>query len=125
MAGFRFDHVNIRTAHPAAVRSFFVEVVGLHEGARPPFDFPGHWLYQGEAAVVHIVTVTDDAAPAPGGAFDHVAFRGEDYDGVRARLEGAGYEFFERVVPGSGDRQVFVALPGGVKVELDFAPDGG
>src|SRR5262249_13042171 len=49
------QHVNIRCIDAAASRDFYVQVIGLKEGYRPPFNFPGHWLYLGEVAVIHLV----------------------------------------------------------------------
>jgi catechol 2,3-dioxygenase-like lactoylglutathione lyase family enzyme len=40
-----FDHINIRTANVTAMTSFYAEVLGLEEGWRPDFSFPGAWLY--------------------------------------------------------------------------------
>ena len=51
------DHYNIRlrVADLKVIRDFYVEVLGLTEGARPKFDFPGYWLYGGaEAAILHL-----------------------------------------------------------------------
>jgi catechol 2,3-dioxygenase-like lactoylglutathione lyase family enzyme len=51
----RLDHINISTTKPEETRDFFVKLFDLKEGARPDFAFPGHWLYLGQQAVVHIV----------------------------------------------------------------------
>ena len=45
------DHFNVVTSDLEASRRFYVRVLGLREGARPPFDFPGAWLYCADAAV--------------------------------------------------------------------------
>ena len=55
MALDRLDHYSIRTTDLDTTRDFYVEVLGLSEGYRPTFDFPGHWLYCGERAVVHLI----------------------------------------------------------------------
>ena len=54
-----FNHFNLRapTALTDALKDFYVDVVGLSVGWRPPFDFPGYWLYLGEQAVLHLVGV--------------------------------------------------------------------
>ena len=68
------DHVNIRTANLAALRRFYSDVLGLKDGARPPFKFGGAWLYCGEQAAVHLVEV----GQAPAGhqpRIEHFAFR--------------------------------------------------
>ena len=60
-----------------------------------------------------------DAKEGPG-AFDHVAFQGDDFDAMRARLTDAGLTFRERVVPGGRLKQLFVPDPEGVLVEINF-----
>jgi catechol 2,3-dioxygenase-like lactoylglutathione lyase family enzyme len=54
------------------------------------------------------------------GAFDHVAFHGDDFEGMRARLKDTGVIFKERVVPGGRLKQLFVPDPEGVLVEINF-----
>ena len=44
----RIDHYSIRTLDVEASRRFYTEIIGLKVGPRPPFDFPGVWLYKGE-----------------------------------------------------------------------------
>ena len=53
----KLDHYAIRTAKLEETRRFYVEAIGLNEGRRPPFDFPGAWLYQDGVAMVHLVGV--------------------------------------------------------------------
>jgi catechol 2,3-dioxygenase-like lactoylglutathione lyase family enzyme len=135
----RLEHVNIRCNRLAATRAFYIDIVGLSEGARPDFPFRGAWLYCGDTAVVHLVEAADhpgswtgtlerEVGPrasdtTPGldtGAFDHVAFRATDFNGMKAKLTAAGIGFRDRVVPGMALRQIFVPDPEGVMVELNF-----
>lgn len=68
----------------------------------------------------------EPAMPAAGdGAIDHVAFRlAADADAVRRRLREHGWAYREARVPHTGERQFFVAIPFGARVELvcDAAP---
>ena len=130
----RLEHVNIRCARLAATKAFYIDIIGLTEGPRPAFPFGGAWLYCGDTAVVHLVEAADhpgswtgtlqrESDTRPGldtGAFDHVAFHGEDFAGMRERLQAKGLAFRERVVPGGALRQLFVPDPEGVMVELNF-----
>lgn len=128
------EHVTIRCAQLQRTRDFYVEFLGLAEGARPAFPFRGYWLYLGRAPVVHLVEATDTAGAwgrdmavpqgADGtGAFDHVAFRGDDFAVLKERLQKAGMAFKERVVPGGALSQLFVSDPEGVLVEINFRND--
>lgn len=122
--GFRFDHLNLQVTAHSAWQRLFVEVIGLTAGDRPPFAFPGAWLY-GDAgrALLHVIE-----APAPQGAtvrLGHIAFRSdENADAVLQRLRAAGLAYEVTVVPRDGDVQVFVPLPGGLVIELDLPADG-
>ena len=88
----RMDHFAIRTAKLKSTRDFYIDVIGLTEGMRPPFKFPGHWLYCGEQPVVHLIghdpgnaaikhaagERTDEQLEGSTGSVDHIAFRAED-----------------------------------------------
>jgi len=125
MPATKLDHVNIRTRQPEATRDFFVDVVGLRDGERPPFNFNGYWLYAGEQAVIHLTDARDKSANGTadgsgGAAVDHVSFRMTGYSALRALLRDRNLPHATRVVPRNGDVQVFVDDPNGVTVELTF-----
>ena len=125
MPALGLNHYNIRAGQPliGRVRDFYVDVVGLHEGWRPPFDFPGHWLYAGDAAVVHLVETSGQQTTAPpAGTLDHVAFTCTEFDAFEARLRSLGIEYRKADVPGAPLKQLFVKDPAGNGVELNFAP---
>ena len=42
------EHVNIRAADMEATKDFYCDVLGMRVGERPPFDFPGYWIYLGD-----------------------------------------------------------------------------
>ncbi|HSS14840.1 MAG TPA: VOC family protein [Rhizomicrobium sp.] len=128
------EHVTIRCAQLQRTRDFYVELMGLTDGERPDFPFRGHWLYLGGIPVVHLVEASDTAgawgrdtvipkAEEGTGSFDHVAFRGDDFQAMRAKLQKAGMTFKERVVPGGRLSQLFVPDPEGVLVEINFRND--
>jgi len=124
MPALALNHYNIRAGQPliGRVRDFYVDVIGLHEGWRPPFNFPGHWLYAGDAAVVHLVETSAEQTEAlPPSVLDHVAFTCTGYDEFESRLRERGIEFRASGVPGAAVRQLFVKDPAGNGVELNFA----
>ena len=134
MGVWALDHVTIRCAQLQRTRDFYVELMGLSEGVRPDFPFRGHWLYLGGAPVVHLMEAADragsreivipDAAPQAGtGSFDHVAFKGDDIEGMKEKLKQEGLAYRERVVPGGALAQLFVRDPEGVLVEINFRND--
>ncbi len=135
MALSTLDHCSIRTVKLAETRDFYVDVLGMVDGARPDFDFPGNWLYIGDRPVVHLVGVDPDdpsgliqylggaidpASLDGSGAFDHLAFRADDPGALVTRLKERGLPFREREVPAMGLFQLFVTDPNGITVELNY-----
>jgi hypothetical protein len=47
-----FDHLAFNTADGQTLQEDFALLLGLKPGRRPPFPFPGRWLYQDEHAMV-------------------------------------------------------------------------
>lgn len=119
-----FQHINTRSVNVELTRDFYVRILGLREGDRPPFASTGYWLYLGDLPVVHLVQrPAGETGAAGAGNLDHIAFEATDLDGTRAALRSAGLEFREAVVPRDGTRQIFVHDPDGVRIELNFATD--
>jgi catechol 2,3-dioxygenase-like lactoylglutathione lyase family enzyme len=119
------DHVNLRCRESdlPAVRHFWGDVVGLTEGRRPAFGFPGIWFWSGDRAVVHIsARLAPDAVPASGEhtPFGHIALRAEGLEETRARLDTLGVPWREAPVPGFPLHQIFLQDPTGISVELTF-----
>jgi len=122
------DHYNIRLrpSDLAAVRNFYVDGLGLTEGPRPNFGFPGYWLYGGaEAAILHLAaTLPETAEPIsqakPTGQFDHIALKATGLESAKRRLQAMGIQFEARPVPGWRLMQLFLVDPAGLKVELTF-----
>ena len=133
------NHFSIRTLDLEATRIFYEDVLGLTVGPRPPFPFPGLWMYSGDHgqfanAVVHIIGIDpDDAEGLKGylgdrelsslrgsGAVDHVAFFAEGLHAMLAHLRKLGVAASERTVPAIGLHQVFLQDPNGVVIELNY-----
>ena len=135
MALRTLDHCSIRTLDLPASRAFYADVLGLVEGDRPDFPFPGAWLYLDGRAVIHLVGVdpddpsgleeylggdVDPDALGDGGSLDHVAFRATDAPAMIGRLEGNDVPYRERQVPNMDLKQIFVEDPNGITIELNY-----
>mgnify|MGYP003346676777 CR=1 FL=1 len=130
----KLDHYSVRTTRLAETERFYTEVLGLQLGPRPPFKFPGAWLYNGAQAVVHVVGIDrndpqglidylgekglQDADET--GSIDHIAFVAQDFAGTKAHFQSLGCPFRERMVPAMNLAQLFVDDPNGVTIELNF-----
>jgi len=115
------DHYNVVTTDAAASAKFYVDVLGLRIGDRPPFKFPGAWVYAGDQPVLHLVEKAQ--IPEGTGRVDHVAFRCTGYGEIKQRLDAAGVDYMERVVPKINLTQIFLESPDGLKLELTFTED--
>ncbi len=132
MALTALEHYLVLTSDLDATRDFYRDALGMTQGFRPPLGFPGYWMYIGTTPVIHIAEWTtytahssakDIPVTAPAastGAFDHVAFNAEDFEGVSARLGRHGVTPARNLVSRSGMRQLFVFDPNGVKIEINF-----
>ena len=98
---------------------FYTEMLDFQEGFRPPFDFPGAWLYTGERAVIHLV-VREGVPEGIENPVDHVAFEAQGFKQTCNQLDAAGYPFKTADVPETKIRQIFLVDPNGVKLELNF-----
>ena len=116
----RMDHFTIVSDQLTATRDFYVEVLGLIEGPRPPFPVPGFWLYTQNQPVLHVVGVAQMPEPRRG-VLDHMAFRASGLQTLCALLAKHGVRFKIIRAPGAERTwQLFMQDPNGVEVELDF-----
>jgi len=123
------NHYTIRPVDLARTRAFYVEVLGLEEGYRPPLGFEGHWLYCGGNPTVHLIGPRPqreagwpERVVGPTGLLDHIAFSCTGLPEMRERLVKSGLTYEERVIPRDRQTQLFLHDPDGVAVELNFPP---
>ena len=136
----KLSHYSIRTLDLDATRRFYTEVLGFTVGPRPPFDFPGLWLYNGghdsyDKAIVHIIGIDSndpqglkdylgdrDVESLKGGTgtFDHIAFAATGLGAMLQELKRKNVPHRERRVPDLGLHQVFLDDPSGVVIELNY-----
>ncbi|KUY77264.1 VOC family protein [Burkholderia cepacia] len=133
----RLAHYSIRTLDLERSCRFYERVLGFKRGYRPPFDFPGAWLYKGgdesDYGTVHIIGVDpanpdglaaylgDKTLPASGtGTVDHIAFLATGVEAMWDTLRAEHVAWRDRTVPSLGLHQVFIEDPSGVTIELNF-----
>jgi catechol 2,3-dioxygenase-like lactoylglutathione lyase family enzyme len=135
----KLDHYSIRTLDVEASRRFYTEVMGFTVGFRPPFNFPGLWLYNDRPypesyGVVHIIGIDlndpaglkeylgdKDLDSLKGtGTVDHMAFAATGLADMRERLKRMNVPNRERSVPSLGLHQVFFEDPSQVTIELNY-----
>jgi catechol 2,3-dioxygenase-like lactoylglutathione lyase family enzyme len=119
MAIVGMNHFTVLSDDLDRTKSFYMGLLGLTEGPRPNFSFPGAWLYCGEQAVLHIIA----GRPLPSdphGVLDHMAFSAKDLQGTARILKGHGIEYELRKLDRPNVWQLFCYDPSGARVELDF-----
>ena len=107
----------------ASVCAFYRDVLGMRTGPRPSFPFPGHWMYVGDLAVVHLAAIASDEPAGPNAlvaGFDHVSLHARGLQATRERLASLSVPYEELPVPGWPLQQIFVQDPVGSKIELTF-----
>ncbi|WP_419910850.1 VOC family protein [Hoeflea sp.] len=115
----KLDHVNIITANLDAMVAWYTDVLGMVDGDRPPFPFPGAWLYAGEDALVHLVGATDDRQSIEPN-IEHFAISATGLAEFLERLEQRGVAFDMNTVPSFPIVQVNVLDCDGNHIHVDF-----
>ena len=116
----RLEHILVLANDLDETRDFYVDVLGMEVGPRPPFEFDGHWPYVGDTPVVHLAKSADRRDGEGSGAVDHAAFSSTGLAEFVARLERLGITHTRATVPLTGMQQIFVHDPNGVKLEINF-----
>lgn len=120
------NHYTICPKDLERTKDFYVQILGLEVGERPPLAFPGYWLWSAGQPTVHLIGPrAQDAGKPPRevaatGLLDHIAFTSSGLDEIRARLQAAEVPFEEKVLPRINNTQIFFHDPDGVGIELNF-----
>jgi catechol 2,3-dioxygenase-like lactoylglutathione lyase family enzyme len=118
--GAVLDHVTLRTKDPEGAKGLFETVLGLKVGYRPAFAFPGYWLYAGGRPIVHLIPGQAGPVGRTGEGIDHVAFRLNDYEGMRRKLGRLSIPYSQMDLPELGERRLFIRTPAAILLELVF-----
>ena len=117
------NHFTVLTDNLAATLAFYEEHLNLKPGARPPFTFPGAWLYadggKGPHPILHIVAGIKKERLVKG-VLDHMAFSGAGLAAAAAKLKKKNIPYELRRLPEFDTWQLFFFDPNDAKVEIDF-----
>jgi catechol 2,3-dioxygenase-like lactoylglutathione lyase family enzyme len=115
------NHFTVLSDDLEATRRFYCDLFGFKVGWRPPFQFPGWWLYAegDDRAILHVIH-QDPLPKERAGVLDHMAFSAKDLRATVDTLKRESIEYELRRLPGGGIWQLFFHDPHGAKVEFDF-----
>ena len=116
------NHFTVLSSDLERSKKFYIDVLGLQEGYRPPFGFPGAWLYAGDQAILHIMAGRPMPAVAAG-VIDHMAFTASNLQEIVNTLKRHHIPYDLHRLKGLEIWQLFCHDPDGAKVELDFPAD--
>ena len=123
MAVSAMNHFTILTDNLDTTLAFYKEHLDFSPGPRPPFTFPGAWLYAagGKDPILHVIAGREKKDLVKG-VLDHMAFTAQDLPACVAKLKERGIAYELRKLPAYGTWQLFFVDPNNAKVELDFDP---
>ena len=123
MPALAMNHFTILTDDVDGTLAFYADMLDLHPGARPPFTFPGAWLYArgGKDPILHVIGGRSKDKLVKG-VIDHMAFTGKDLAAIVTKLKARGIQYELRRLPDYGTWQIFFDDPNHAKIELDFDP---
>ena len=113
------NHFTVLSDDLDKTRKFYGAMLGLKEGKRPPFRFPGIWFYAGKHPILHVIAGRP-LPQDPAGVIDHMAFTAKDLPGTAAKLKRRRIKYDLRRLAGGTQWQLFCKDPDGATVELDF-----
>jgi catechol 2,3-dioxygenase-like lactoylglutathione lyase family enzyme len=104
------DHYNVSTRKLEETVHFYETVLGFTNGPRPPFNFPGAWLYSSGHPVLHLndISQTDKQQRFDSGVIDHVAFACRGFEATKRHLSEKEIPHHVNQVPNSARWQVFL-----------------
>jgi len=118
------DHYNLRSDEKMIeiLKNFYINIVGLKLGHRPPFKSKGYWLYAGEKDVLHLSSSKDNIKNLVdvNSTLDHVSFSAINKKKFRDVLQKNNIIFKERIIPEINIEQLFFKDPAGNGIELIF-----
>jgi catechol-2,3-dioxygenase len=118
------DHYNLRSDEKMIeiLKNFYINIVGLKLGHRPPFKSKGYWLYAKEKDVLHLSSSKDNIKNLINvdSTLDHVSFSANDKIFFIETLEKNNIVFKQRYIPEINIDQLFFKDPAGNGIELIF-----
>ena len=120
MSAGTLDHYNVLTRKFQGAVQFYQDVLGFVNDPRPPFNFPGAWLYSAGHPVLHLNDISQSDKQQCEDFRRHRSYRLCE---PRLRIDEAALHrvpFRVNKVPNSSRWQIFLRDPNNVEIELNF-----
>lgn len=121
----KLDHVNIRTTILEEMIDWYTLVLGMKQGKRPDFPFPGAWLYTGESPAVHLIGIEEDNSVGSESKLklEHFAFKATGAASFEEKLNQLNEPFRRSDQKAIALIQYNVWDPDGNHIHIDFSAD--
>lgn len=121
----KLDHVNIRTTQLDTMVDWYTNVLGMHSGKRPDFQFPGAWMCADGIVSVHLVGIegSDAVGSEVNLKLEHFAFAATGLAKFEANLKAMGEQYRCSDVPSINVVQFNIWDPDGNHIHIDFPAD--
>lgn len=118
----KLDHVNVRTNKLEEMIDWYTRVLGMKQGYRPDFPFPGAWIYTEDTPAVHLIGVEDDNSVGSESKLklEHFAFKAKGAASFEAKLNQLEEPFRRSDQAALALIQYNVWDPDGNHIHIDF-----
>ena len=116
------EHVNLQTTEIDKLEEWYIRILGMEKGYRPPFDIKGSWLYAAGVPMIHLVDAMDTSMEkAP--RIEHFCMRAGGLKEFLSRLKKNGIPYKTLRVPELRILQVYISDPDDNQMHIDFPPE--
>lgn len=121
----KLDHVNIRTAKLEVMIAWYNNIMEMQIGDRPNFPFSGAWMYAGDVAVIHLVSINNSYAVGSEVELklEHFAFSAQGLNEFEEKLKRLEIPFRRSDIPEINIVQINLWDPDGNHIHVDFNPN--
>ena len=116
------EHVNLRTTEIEKLEEWYIRILGLKKGYRPPFSTKGTWLYAADIPMIHLVDVNDTSKEKMP-RMEHFCMRATGLQDFLNRLKENDIPYETVRVPELRVLQVHLSDPDDNHLHIDFPPE--
>ena len=117
------EHVNLRTTNIERLEGWYINILGLKNGYRPPFASEGRWLYiHDDYPAIHLLKVEQQTPPTDP-QMEHFCLRATGLKSFLERLDSEKVPYRTVRAPERRTFQVFLSDADDNHMHIDFSPE--